>query len=792
MVFLCLKSKQGKVALKCKVRVLSVVLQQDKHIQINQWVFIYSQSKVIKAAADKSIDETLEVVQLNELNNKILWHMVGSYPEIITANQLLVLLNDEKVTRNKLYQSIAKLRRIFDDRTHNATYIETVPRKGYSWLVEPFNRDETSNDKVLYESSVDDNHDTKYQQDEGSTITSQINTDSDNQVIIKNEIVNDESVDLKINTSDENTGGILTQNIFDDLGFMKNNQDDEIKEVESSVNEKELEPVKNIKPKKYRWLWMSLLFIVVLICGYIFYKPQPPVIFVASDKLYISPIVIHEKSNDISPQALNKVQWWIKQKLHHIPAMTVLSTGDKNKVPRIDSVIERKEQLIKITLTFVSKQADLLPQKMFIIVKDKIDAKSIIGDDFNHRVTQLITGVENTIISNDVCNLDSFITSQHALDSCLVDIHQQYKNLLSILNNENKTDEDETSTINTLEVLGQKTITAYKNNSLGYQILASFYQESEAFDKAHEQLLLAMERNQNEPEIIKALSESYRRIGEFNRSLLLVEALLNRNVDKQYALYWKAYDLVALGYLYKAQKIIGENDLELKTLREKVYFFGINYNQLNNVLNDVENYDTQTLSFISEIISDDDYCSVRKQVEACIEETNNNINVNFPISKWKAAASYLTGKDIEEGYELIRNDQWLAKKDNNLIGSGDRVFFIPSLANMLIKMDRIEEANELLNRLIVFIQSSNTNQMYSLTLAEAYTLLGHHSDALNQMEKLLAQGWLPNAKYQIWALADNPNFEAIKHQWQFLNLLELIDNRRKLIKLRIDDLKKVE
>lgn len=769
-----------------------MVLQQDKHIQINQWVFIYSQSKVIKAAADKNIDETLEVVQLNELNNQILWHMVGSYPDIITANQLLVLLNDEKVTRNKLYQSIAKLRRIFDDRTHNATYIETVPRKGYSWLVEPFNREETSNDKILYKSNIDESHDTKHQQDQDSTTTTQINTNSDHQSIIKNEVRDDEGIDLQINTSNENTGGILTQNIFDDLGFMKNNQDDEIKEVESSVNEKQLELAKNIEPKKYRWLWMSLLFIVMLICGYFFYKPQPSVIFVASDKLYISPIVIHEKSSDISPQALNKVQWWIKQKLHHIPAMTVLSTGDKNRVPRIDSVIERKEQLIKITLTFVSKQADLLPQKMFIIVKDKIDAKSIIGDDFNHRVTQLITGVENTTISNDVCNLDSFITSQHALDSCLVDIYQQYKNLLSILNNEIKTDEDEASTINTLEELGQKTITTYKNHSLGYQMLASFYQESEEFDNAHEQLLLAMERNQNEPEIIKALSESYRRRGEFNRSLLLVEALLNRNIDKRYALYWKAYDLVALGYLYKAQKIVGENDLELKTLKEKVYFFGINYNQLNNVLNDVENYNTQTLSFISEIINDDDYCSVRKSVEACIEEANSNVNVNFPISQWKAAASYLTGKNIEEGYELIKNDPWLAKKDNNLISSGDRVFFIPSLANMLIKMNRKEEANELLNRLIIFIQSSNTNQMYSLTLAETYTLLGHHNDALNQMEKLLAQGWLPNAKYQIWALADNPNFEAIKHQWQFLNLLELINNRRKLIKLRVDDLKKVE
>ena len=103
-----------------------------------------------------------------------------------------------------------------------------------------------------------------------------------------------------------------------------------------------------------------------------------------------------------------------------------------------------------------------------------------------------------------------------------------------------------------------------------------------------------------------------------------------------------------------------------------------------------------------------------------------------------------------------------------------------------------KQAQDLINRFIMFVKSSGEHKIYALPLAEAYALSGQHEAALKQMAQLLASGWLPTAKYQVWPLKDNPNFESIKNQWQFLNLLELIENRRQLIRLRIDDLKKAQ
>lgn len=732
-----------------------MVVQQDKPIQINQWVFIFTQSKVIKASVEQSIDDSMEIVELNELNRQILWHMVESYPSTITANELLTLLDDDNVTRNKLYQAIAKLRRIFDDSTHNAFYIETVPRKGYCWLVEPLNRE-----LILHTQTFDEQ---------------------------KHNGIDEHQEEKKLSNS-----SVLDTNIFDDLGFIENSHEEETKPVTSAIESQSTVSPDSSKVKKHYWILIAIVLIALFVFGKILYKPEPAIAFVASDQLYISPLNIHDKSSNISPQTLNKIQWWLEQKLHHIPAMTILLTSEKNKVPRIDTLVERKDESIKITLTFVPKQIDALPQKILTIIKPKLDANSIIQDDFNHRITQLVAGSDNTTVSNDICILNSFITSQNSSDNCLIDLYQQYKILLTSLNNDITSQADKKSAIMSLAILANKTISLYENNSLGYQMLASFYQKSEEFDKAHEQLLLAMERNQNESEIIKSLSESYRRIGDFNSSLLLVEVLLTKNIDMKYAYYWKAHDLVALGYLHKAQKIVSEKGIELTTLQEKVYFFGINYNQLTNILSNDENYDSDTLSFINEIINDDVYCNAIKSSKECIEDTVNKVDANFHITQWKAAIAHLSSKNFETGYKLIQNDPWITKNERNLIGSGDRIFFIPSLANMLMKMGKTDEATELLKQLITFIQTSNTNQMYSLTLAEAYTLLGQYNDALDQMEKLLAQGWLPNTKYQIWTLVNNPNFEAINKQWQFLNLLELIDNRRKLLKLRVADLKKLE
>jgi len=745
-----------------------VVVQQDKPIQINEWVFSYSDSKVIKAHVDQMIDESLETVELNELNSDVLWHMIASYPVVVSVDDLLNSINDDSVNRNKLYQAIAKLRRIFDDKTHAASYIETVPKQGYRWLVEPLNRNELNvEDSIEPISSFD------------------------------KAIESDEKDNNQNNNQDnsQNNNSALDTGIFNDLGFIEQSIQTEKTDDSSSEENVNVELIQhslfNVVWWKNPWLWASTLLMTVAVIVVLMLLPKEPLMFIASDKLYVSPLTISENSEDISPKTLSKMQWWVNQKLQHLPAITVLPSVEPKLTPHINGTIEREKDSIKLILTVTPKQLDAEPQEVVLMLDRDQENQIALNSQFNHLVTQLVTGTSVTTISHDVCTIDSFISAgKDTSGQCLAVIHEEYLTLEATLSDTSTSKADRVLAMKSIEKLAVDTIDKYNGHSIGYQILASYYLASDMFEKAHEQLLVAMEINQNEPLIIKKLSESYRRLGKFNRSILLVDALIEREEDKEYALYWKAYDLVALGYLNKGQKIIGENDIELKTLKQKVYFFGINYNQLKSVISHPENHTAETLDFIDELIDNDAYCFVAKEIEDCIQEAENNIHTDFHVSHWKAASLYLTTKDADEAYKLVRNDPWLDEAKGNLASGEDRLFFIATFAHILIKIGKEKEAKELLNRFIVFVNSSNSHHLYALTLAEAYAVLGQRQNALEQMAKLLAQGWLPNAKYQMWPLKDNPNFDSIKNQWQFLNLLELIENRGKLIKLSVGDLRK--
>ena len=105
---------------------------------------------------------------------------------------------------------------------------------------------------------------------------------------------------------------------------------------------------------------------------------------------------------------------------------------------------------------------------------------------------------------------------------------------------------------------------------------------------------------------------------------------------------------------------------------------------------------------------------------------------------------------------------------------------------------RNKQAKEVLERFVSYVQvelslGPKRVDLWALPLAEAYALMGEKDLALAQMAKLLATGWLPDPSYQVWALADNPNLLSLNKQWQFINLLELIENRRQLLRLKLLD-----
>ena len=180
------------------------------------------------------------------------------------------------------------------------------------------------------------------------------------------------------------------------------------------------------------------------------------------------------------------------------------------------------------------------------------------------------------------------------------------------------------------------------------------------------------------------------------------------------------------------------------------------------------------------------------QLQIAFKEAADLASPQYRMTQWQAAALYLKANDPTQAVNVLSTEQWLTKEDISLASGADRLFYIPTYANILMQTGQEKEGQELLKKFIVFVKGSGLQELYALPLAEAYALVGQQGDALKQMAQLLASGWLPSAKYQMWPLQGNPNLESISRQWQFLNLLELIENRRQLIRLRIKDLNKTK
>lgn len=775
------------------------MLQQDKSIQINQWVFSHSESTLIKAGHEQLLDETLESASLNQHTLDVLWQLVNAYPDVISADQILDNLSDQTMSRNKLYQSIAKLRRVFDDKTHDAQYIETVPRQGYRWLAKPYER----------------RNEQQFIEEKNKTIVN-VTCDSEE--------------------ASQVHSGVLEQNIFDDLGFISGAQesfdatnaidivsqvDDDATETtsiddtsnEGSISNKEestsnipeqnevshheqsiVESKSGIKPKSNK-IKLAIAFLLVIMLSFVgsrYFKNDTKTVFVPSDVLYVAPLTVKGDTDTLSQDGKERIQWWLEQKLQHLPAIQVMPYRDDNALPRVQGVIDVIDGGVKLELHVLTKQNIQEPALISLFLSDSISQNFVQNDAFNQSLATHITGVESALLVTDKCHISDFIGDAVQTDDCLVALKNRFDHLLTKLHADDATDTEEIISASDLDVFAKQIIKRYPEHSLGYEVQASYYNYIGAINKAHDALLKAMERNQNSTRIIKQLSESYRKLKDYNRSIVLVDALIERQFELSYAYYWQAYDLVALGNLEKAQLLIEEHAIELATIEQQVYFFGVNYNQLQQFLGNEEPKTAKTLNFIERAISDEAYCISQQSVTDCVKLAADLVAPQYRMTQWQAAALYLKANDPTQAVNVLSNEQWLTKEDISLASGADRLFYIPTYANILIQTGQEKEGQEILKKFIVFVKGAGLQKLYALPLAEAYALAGQQNDALKQMAQLLASGWLPSAKYQMWPLQENPNLESISRQWQFLNLLELIENRRQLIRLRIKDLNKTK
>jgi len=688
---------------------------------INDWHFEPQRRKL-------TLDQT--TVELTPLQSGIVAVLVERHPELVTANELLELLSEHaQDNRNKLYQSIAKLRKVFGDSSHNAHYIKTVPRKGYCLVPTP---------KIVAQEPL-----------------------SAEPEAIENEQVH---------------SGVLEQNIFDDLGFISDTSQEQEQEQEQTLpvsaqpfaDKQVLTSVTASKiPAK---AYVVFVLILVMTFGYIFSgsAPKEPAM-VVPDVLYIGKL---DTNSDAQGQASLHVQWWLSQKLQHLPLIKVTAQQHATQFPQIKpKLIYQDGKISSLTLEYRLAQETPL-HTISLIIPAQVDAQAIANaSEFNRQIVSVILDSSDLLLSNDVCLAQDFISPKESDNTqCLVTHYAQSQHDEAVWQ-------------------PQQLIERFGLNSLGYHQAALSHFSSGNYAAAMESISLALARNTNAPEILQLKSKLHRQLSQFMQSAALEEQLITLEPSIMQHHYWLSHDLIALGYRERANHLLKLAQIEITTISDILYFNPLNYNTIKTWLASGQSLSPTEFDLIREHLTGSEFDSsvVLASQLRNIEQLENSARID---RHWRIAGLYLASGQINKGKSAIEDEHALEQFiDTFSLNSDDRIFYLPSYTNLLLKSGQPELAKRILERIILLAQGDSHDTRWTLLLAEAYALDGQTTQALAQLSKLLATGWLPHPQRQLWTLRNNPNFISLEQEWEFLNLLELIENRQALMLMELAESK---
>jgi len=708
-------------------------------------------------------------VELTPLQSGLLGVLIDRHPELVSATELLELLDEHaQGNRNKLYQSIAKLRKVFGDSSHNPDYIQSVARKGYCLLPTP---------KSLSEPE-------------------QISQSLD---------------DVEVHS------GVLEQNIFDDLGFISDagevTEDDEHQNIEvtgadktgvegadaedkkTSVQEEahtpqylapDKSPIANITASKIPTkAYAVIAIIVMLLLAYGFtgndetqdVMTTPEVLYIAQvavkDNALMTEPLKHDEQDSadnvmISQDAITEnVGWWITQKLQHLPLIEVKPSAAADQYPLFKPLaILNNGRLIAMELEYwLSKQQKVASVRLELA--NVIDAQATARYlEFNQRIIEIVLDSVELRLSNDICVTQDFVDPVDSdNEQCLIVLNAQ----------------------SAAAHIPENTIKHFPNNSLGYYLAAKASRDIGQHEKAMRLISTAMERNTNASDVIKLKSELHRQQAQFSQSLMLTELLIGLEPSTIQHHYWYSYDLMALGYRERAVKLLTDQQIDTTSISDTLYFNPLNYNTIKGWFTGDVMLPEDDIALIRARLTDSNFKTnlMPEQQLATIAQLRNSQRVD---RQWQQAALYLANSQLKQAKDVVEQEEALGHFiDTFSLSSDDRIFYLPTYANILLQSEQPELANGILQRFILLAQTDSSDTRWTLALAEAYALDGQPIKALGQLSKLLATGWLPHPERQLWTLRNNPNFVSLRQQWEFLNLLELIENRQKLMLMELGE-----
>ena len=724
-------------------------MNKNEKYTIGQWRFVVPEQTLNDSP--NQLDENK--VDLTPYQTLILLTLVMEYPNVVSSEQLLNLDNVERQqTKNKLYQSIAKLRRIFNDSVHRGDFIETVPKLGYRLHIEP-------------------------------------------KPIVEGEALSSE-------TEPNKNDAVAASSIFDDLSFIDHHS------AANSATEhvKELVPVQEPAPIKAllivnqseHWLKQytrsvafvlgGLIIATLVVISGLNRQEQQLVPQVLPQQLYIEPLTLEITNKTLAEpiesvatkQLKQNLQWWLVQKFQHLPLIKIIEQNETiEQYPRLSSHLMVNNGQISINQTYYHSENDagyLLPET------------TVANYQINQHLVKRLLGEVMIEQSPSECDLSSFLPrltipqeliTTHCISDYRIVISQLWINLTKAANSP----EDRAQWQQQISLYLNQIRTQFPENSFSYEIEGKLEDDLGNHQQAIAAYQQAIDYNRSNSRNFFALSRLYRDRANFRLSFDMLNKLVDLIGQNDQLSYWLARDLQQLGYYSRALSMLSQLKEAPNSLIYRLRFSHLNYNTLLEVFNNdshANGFDKKLAARMTTVFNNNVLLLDRPKLNLSHYESDE---FNIMTDKWRYLALLVTNKKVSEGLSFMKNHRMIPNDFDDLGVLADQVFYLNYYAKLLLLNNEKKQASELLAALIVFFSEDKSQQaIFSTYLAESYALNGQPLLALDELAKVVSDGWLPDSRYDLANLRTNPHLISLKEQWSFITLVQLVEQRQLFLK----------
>jgi DNA-binding winged helix-turn-helix (wHTH) protein len=754
--------------------------------QLETWLFRCQQQQLESAE---------QLTQLTPAQSAILLALIEHYPNTVTSEQLLTDIG-MGLTRNKLYQGIARLRRIFNDTVHKANFIDTVPKLGYCLRVKP----QLINQQVHADQDSDGQEKLGQQPDNGK--------DSDIEPEVSHSNILDDLSFINHKAAPTHDVTIAANLLFTEQVETTVTPESQMSQPEHAQLHDEVqicldpelttnnEPVAT-KDRRYGMVATLALIIALVIAGAVWLMPNEPKVVDRADLDLVSfSEVTFEVSQDV-PATLQQdtvelvsrnIGWWLRQKLQHLPLIKVVESSSEIKFPRLDTHLSFANEAVAISQTFYRDQHSSGLQLPIQLLSH---SGSIASQLVDIELIKLFGPSSQLALASDLCTFEHFstdIVSQAkgetekltGASSCLL----ENKQLLTRLNLQF---EQDSSRSNRQQL--QQLITAikakYPNHSLGYRAAAHLALLVDDKALAIAQYQRVIELNSTVADYL-ALSRLYRAQQHFKLSFRLINAALVFSPNNRELIYLQARDLQQLGYNLRASFISNKKLDFSNDVLEQLRFSHVTsdrvteFLQKDSTVNEPQLARIVATSFVKDGLPLDQPAQALAQIDPLLIES--------ATEKWRYVILLVANSRESQALEFIEQHHMALQGADDLTLLGDQVFYLGHYARILQLTEQDKAARVILEAIIKFFTNEPSGQqLLSTHLAQAYALLGDSSKATNELARIISKGWLPDIRYEMANLVTNPNFASLATNWQFLALVELVEKRQLLLREIVDN-----